>query len=32
VFKALGRALDKATRIDPRIGERLPSTKEWMEG
>jgi imidazoleglycerol-phosphate dehydratase len=32
VFKALGRALDKATRIDPRIGDRLPSTKEFIEG
>lgn len=32
VFKALGRALDKATRIDPRISERLPSTKEFIEG
>jgi len=32
VFKALGRALDKATRIDPRIADRLPSTKEWVEG
>ena len=32
VFKALGRALDKATRIDPRISDRLPSTKEWVEG
>jgi imidazoleglycerol-phosphate dehydratase len=27
VFKALGRALDKATRIDPRIIGELPSTK-----
>ena len=32
VFKALGRALDKATRIDPRIADKLPSTKEWVEG
>ena len=32
LFKALGRALDKATRIDPRRAEELPSTKEWMEG
>ncbi|MEL7562042.1 imidazoleglycerol-phosphate dehydratase HisB [Dehalogenimonas sp. 4OHTPN] len=31
VFKALGRALDKATRIDPRIADRVPSTKEWVE-
>jgi len=30
VFKALGRALDKATRIDPRIADRVPSTKEWV--
>lgn len=27
-FKALGRALDKATRIDPRIAGEIPSTKE----
>ncbi|MDV2989271.1 MAG: imidazoleglycerol-phosphate dehydratase HisB [Dehalogenimonas sp.] len=32
VFKALGRALDKATRIDPRIADKLPSTKEFVEG
>lgn len=32
VFKALGRALDKATQIDPRISEKLPSTKEFVEG
>ena len=32
LFKALARALDKATRIDPRRAEELPSTKEWMEG
>jgi imidazoleglycerol-phosphate dehydratase len=32
VFKALGRALDKATRIDSRISDRLPSTKEFIEG
>jgi imidazoleglycerol-phosphate dehydratase len=32
VFKALGRALDKATRIDARISDRLPSTKEFIEG
>ncbi|KTB48694.1 imidazoleglycerol-phosphate dehydratase HisB [Dehalogenimonas alkenigignens] len=31
VFKALGRALDKATRIDHRIADRVPSTKEWVE-
>ncbi len=27
LFKALGRALEKATRIDPRRAERIPSTK-----
>lgn len=31
VFKALGRALDKATRIDPRVADQVPSTKEWVE-
>jgi len=31
LFKALGRALDAATRIDPRISEELPSTKEFLE-
>jgi len=31
IFKALGRALDTATRIDPRIGNELPSTKELLE-
>lgn len=31
VFKALGRALDKATKIDQRIAEKLPSTKEFVE-
>ena len=31
VFKALGRALDAATRIDPRISGELPSTKEYIE-
>jgi len=31
VFKALGRALDAATRIDPRIKGRVPSTKEFIE-
>ncbi len=30
LFKALARALDKAVRIDPRIADRLPSTKEHM--
>jgi len=32
LFKALGRALDEATRIDKRIGGELPSTKELLEG
>ncbi|MHB8619481.1 MAG: imidazoleglycerol-phosphate dehydratase HisB [Chloroflexota bacterium] len=27
LFKALGRALDQATTIDPRLGEAIPSTK-----
>jgi imidazoleglycerol-phosphate dehydratase len=32
LFKALGRALDIATRIDERIAGELPSTKELLEG
>jgi len=32
LFKALGRVLDKATRIDERITGELPSTKELLEG
>ncbi len=32
LFKALGRALDAATRIDTRISGDLPSTKELLEG
>ena len=32
LFKALGRALDKATRIDERISGELPTTKELLEG
>jgi imidazoleglycerol-phosphate dehydratase len=32
LFKALGRALDSATRIDERIVGRIPSTKEIIEG
>ncbi len=32
LFKALGRALDTATRIDKRISGELPSTKEFLEG
>jgi imidazoleglycerol-phosphate dehydratase len=31
LFKALGRALDAATRIDTRIAGELPSTKEFLE-
>ena len=31
LFKALGRALDKATRVDERIAGELPSTKEFLE-
>ena len=31
LFKALGRALDAATRIDGRISGELPSTKEFLE-
>lgn len=31
LFKALGRALDTATRIDERIADKLPSTKELLE-
>jgi imidazoleglycerol-phosphate dehydratase len=31
LFKALGRALDMATRIDQRISGELPSTKELLE-
>lgn len=31
LFKALGRALDAATRIDPRIAAELPSTKGHIE-
>jgi imidazoleglycerol-phosphate dehydratase len=31
LFKALGRALDAATRIDPRISGELPSTKDFLE-
>ncbi len=32
LFKALGRALDAATRIDERITGELPSTKGYLEG
>ncbi len=31
MFKALGRALGTATRIDQRLGNELPSTKELLE-
>jgi imidazoleglycerol-phosphate dehydratase len=31
LFKALGRALDAATRIDERIAGELPSTKAFLE-
>ena len=31
LFKALGRALDKATRVDQRLGGELPSTKDLLE-
>ena len=30
-FKAFARALDEATQRDPRLGDRLPSTKEHIE-
>jgi len=32
LFKALGRALDTATRIDERISGELPTTKKFLEG
>jgi imidazoleglycerol-phosphate dehydratase len=32
LFKALGRALDAATRIDERIAGELPTTKDRLEG
>jgi len=32
LFKALGKALDKATEIDERIAGELPSTKQYLEG
>jgi len=32
LFKALGQALDSATRIDERILGQIPSTKEVIEG
>lgn len=30
LFKALGRALDAATRADPRLGNQLPTTKDLL--
>ncbi|WP_269543066.1 imidazoleglycerol-phosphate dehydratase HisB [Cerasicoccus fimbriatus] len=30
LFKCFGRALDAATQLDPRLGDRLPSTKEAL--
>ncbi len=32
LFKALARALDQATAIDPRLSGRVPSTKDVIEG
>jgi imidazoleglycerol-phosphate dehydratase len=32
LFKALGRALDAATRMDERVGDDLPTTKDLLEG
>ena len=32
LFKALGRALDKATQLDARFSGELPSTKNYLEG
>lgn len=31
LFKALGRALDMATRLDPRLGSGLPTTKDLLD-
>jgi imidazoleglycerol-phosphate dehydratase len=31
LFKALGRALDIATRLDPRLGDELPTTKDFLQ-
>jgi imidazoleglycerol-phosphate dehydratase len=31
VFKAFARALDAATTLDPRLGDRIPSTKDHIE-
>ena len=32
LFKALARALDTATRVDERLADRIPSTKDLIEG
>jgi len=32
IFKALGRALDAATKVDERLGQKVPSTKGVIEG
>lgn len=32
IFKALGRALDAATKVDKRLGQKVPSTKGVIEG
>jgi imidazoleglycerol-phosphate dehydratase len=32
LFKALGRVLEAATRLDPRLGMQIPSTKDMLEG
>jgi imidazoleglycerol-phosphate dehydratase len=32
VFKAFARALDAATTVDPRLGDQLPTTKEFIQG
>ena len=32
LFKAFGRALDSASTVEPRLGGRLPSTKDRIEG
>ena len=31
LFKGLGRALDAAVRLDPRVGNDLPTTKDLLE-
>lgn len=31
LFKALGRALDMAVKVDPRLGDSLPTTKDLLE-